>query len=175
MTADMPDADTYALKSAAVAEVVAPELDYRPPMPRSYRPRIALIGAGGIAGAHLDAYRTAGFDVPVIASRTLARAVARRDEFFPDATATDDVMAVIADPSIDVVDITPHPADRVPLIEAALEAGKHVLSQKPFVLDLATGWRLVELADRKGLKLAVNQNGRWAPHKAWMRRPCGAG
>jgi predicted dehydrogenase len=169
MSADMPDADTYALKSGAVAEIPAPELDYRPPMPRSYRPRIALIGAGGIAGAHLDAYRRAGFDVPVIASRTMARAVARRDEFFPDAVATDDVAGVIADPSIDVVDITPHPADRIPLIEAALEAGKHVLSQKPFVLDLATGWRLVELADRKGLKLAVNQNGRWAPHKAWMR------
>ena len=64
MSADMPDADTYALKSAAVAEIPAPELDYRPPMPRAYRPRIALIGAGGIAGAHLDAYRTAGFDVP---------------------------------------------------------------------------------------------------------------
>ena len=84
--------------------------------------------------------------------------------------ATDDVAGVIADPSIDVVDITPHPADRMPLIEAALEAGKHVLSQKPFVLDLETGWRLVELADRKGLKLAVNQNGRWAPHKAWIRQ-----
>jgi predicted dehydrogenase len=169
MTKDMPDVDTYALKSSAAAEVPPPDLAYRPPMPRSYRPRIALIGAGGIAGAHLDAYRAAGFDVPVIASRTLARAVARRDEFFPDAVATDDVAGVLADPSIEVVDITPHPAERMPLIEAALEAGKHVLSQKPFVLDLASGRRLVELAERKGLKLAVNQNGRWAPHKAWMR------
>lgn len=175
MTQDMPDADTYALKSAAVAEVAAPALDYRPPMPRSYRPRIALIGAGGIAGAHLDAYRTAGFDVPVIASRTLARAVQRRDEFFPDAVATDDVAGVLSDPTIDVVDITPHPADRIPLIEAALEAGKHVLSQKPFVLDLDTGWRLVDLAERQGLKLAVNQNGRWAPHLAWMREAVRAG
>jgi predicted dehydrogenase len=175
MTTDMPDADTYALKSSAATEVPAPDLAYRPPMPRSYRPRIALIGAGGIAGAHLDAYRTAGFDVPVIASRTLARAVARRDEFFPDAVATDDVAGVLADPSIEVVDITPHPADRVPLIEAALEAGKHVLSQKPFVLDLATGRRLVALAERKGVRLAVNQNGRWAPHKAWMREAARGG
>jgi predicted dehydrogenase len=169
VTDPMPDADTYALKTSAVAEIPPPELDYRPPVPRSYRPRIALIGAGGIAGAHLDAYRRAGFNLAVIASRTLARAVQRRDEFFPGAHATDDVAAVLADPGIEVVDITPHPADRMGLVEAALKAGKHVLSQKPFVLDLDTGWRLADLADEMGLKLAVNQNGRWSPHMAWMR------
>ena len=74
-----------------------------------------------------------------------------------------------------MVDITPHPAERVPLIEAALKAGKHVLSQKPFVLDLDTGERLADLADKKGVKLAVNQNGRWAPHLAYMREAVRAG
>ena len=57
----------------------------------------------------------------------------------------------------------------------ALEAGKHVLSQKPFVEDLAVGRGLVELADRRGLKLAVNQNGRWAPHLAYIREAVRAG
>ena len=47
----------------------------------------------------------------------------------------------------------------------ALEAGKHVLSQKPFALDVADARRLVDEAERRGLRLAVNQNGRWAP--AW--------
>ncbi len=55
------------------------------------------------------------------------------------------------------------------MIEAALEAGKHVLSQKPFVLDLDFGRRMVDLADARGVKLAVNQNGRWAPHFSYMR------
>jgi predicted dehydrogenase len=54
-------------------------------------------------------------------------------------------------------------------IEHALRAGKHVLSQKPFVLDLARGRRLADLADKLGLKLAVNQNGRWAPHFSYIR------
>ena len=67
------DLDTYALKAAAAAEVAAPDLPYRPPLPRAYRPRIALVGAGGIAAAHLAAYRAAGFDVAVICNRTLAR------------------------------------------------------------------------------------------------------
>ena len=169
MTDGTPDPDTYALKSAAVAEIAAPDLPYRPPAPRAYRPRIGLIGAGGIAPSHLDAYRAAGWEVAAICNRTLARAEERARAFHPDARVTDDPASVLNDAGIDVVDITPHPADRVPLIEAALAAGKHVLSQKPFVLDLDTGERLVRQAQAQGLRLAVNQNGRWAPHMAWMR------
>lgn len=161
--------DTYALRAAEVPEMPLPEVDYRPPSPRSYRPRIALIGAGGISASHLDAYRAAGWDVATICSRTLSRAEARAAEYYPDARVTDRWQDVLADPGIDVVDVTPHPADRLPIMEAALQAGKHVLSQKPFVTDLADGERLVRLADARGVKLAVNQNGRWAPHHAWMR------
>lgn len=170
MSGKTPDSDTYALKSAAVEYVPAPDLAYRPPAPKSYRPKIALIGAGGIAPSHLDAYRTAGWDVVAIVSRTLGKAAELAEKFYPEARTTTDVDSILKDGDIDVVDITPHPADRVPIIEAALRAGKHVLSQKPFVLDLGVGERLVQLADDNGVKLAVNQNGRWAPHKAWMRQ-----
>ena len=169
------DLDTYALKTAAAVEVDAPDLPYGPPMPRAYRPRIALVGAGGISGAHLDAYRTLGLDVAVICNRTLARAEARRDEFFPEAEATDDIAGTLVRDDIEVVDITPHPAERYAMIEAALGAAKHVLSQKPFVLDLDAGARLCDLADERGVRLAVNQNGRWAPHLSWMREAVGAG
>ena len=164
-----PDADAYALKSTALAEVAAPNLPYQPPMSRAYRPRIGVIGAGGIVSAHLDAYRTAGWEVAAICNRTRAKAEAKAAEFAPKAHVTDRWEDVIADKSIDVVDITPHPADRLPIIEAALQAGKHVLSQKPFVLDIEEGRRLVALARDNGVKLAVNQNGRWAPHLAYMR------
>lgn len=164
-----PDADAYALKSTALGEVPAPDLLYKPPMPRAYRPRIGVIGAGGIVSAHLDAYRTAGWEVAAICNRTLSKAEAKAAEFAPKARVTDRWDEVLADPGIDVVDITPHPADRLPIIEAALRAGKHVLSQKPFVLDLAEGRRLVSISRDNGVKLAVNQNGRWAPHLAWMR------
>jgi predicted dehydrogenase len=170
-----PDVDAYALKAVSLATVAAPDLSYQPPMPRAYRPRIGVIGAGGIVSAHLDAYRTAGWDVAVICNRTRAKAAAKAAEFAPHATVTDRWQDVLNDPAIDVVDITPHPADRLPMIEAALRAGKHVLSQKPFVLDLAEGRRLVDLARAEGVKLAVNQNGRWAPHLAWMRNAARAG
>jgi len=170
-----PDADTYALRTTALAEVSAPDLPWQPPTPRSYRPRIGLIGAGGIASAHLDAYRTAGWEVAAICNRSLSRAQARAAEFAPDARVSDRVEDILSDPSIDVVDITPHPADRLPIMEAALKAGKHVLSQKPFVLDLDQGAALVALARDNGMKLAVNQNGRWSPHMAYMREAVRAG
>lgn len=164
----MADRDDYALVSATAAEVPAPDLPYRPPQP--LRPhRIALVGAGGISFAHLDAYRAHGFDVAAIMSRDRAKAADRAAEFYPDAAVTTDYAEVLARPDIDVIDLTPHPEERVPLIEAALRAGKHVLSQKPFVTDLDLGERLCALAEAQGVKLAVNQNGRWSPHMAWMR------
>ena len=69
---------------------------------------------------------------------------------------------------IEVVDVATRPAERVAIIEQAVAAGCHVLSQKPFATDLATARRLVALAEDQGVKLAVNQNGRWAPH--WRTR-----
>jgi predicted dehydrogenase len=170
----MADRDDYALVSAKVEEVPAPELDYRPPRP-SKRHRIALVGAGGISFAHLDAYRAHGFEVAAILSREAAKARARAEEFFPEAEVMTDYAALLSRDDITVLDLTPHPAERVPLIEAALAAGKHVLSQKPFVTDLDTGERLCALAESNGVRLAVNQNGRWAPHMAWMRAAVAAG
>jgi predicted dehydrogenase len=170
-----PSASDYSLSSKAAPEISAPALAYRPPMPRDRSTGIALVGAGGISGAHLDAYRAYGLNVLSIVSRDLLRARARRDEFFPKAEATDDFERVLRDPRIAVLDIATHPDVRVDLIRRALAAGKHVLSQKPFVEDIAAGLSLVEDAERRGLALAVNQNGRWAPHLAYIREAVAAG
>jgi predicted dehydrogenase len=170
-----PSDDAYALATRPTKVVAAPELPYRPPRSRSYVPGIALIGAGGISFAHLDAYRKAGLDVRVICSRTLAKAEARREQYFPKAEVSSDFAAVLKRPDLDIVDITTHPRERYGMIEEALGAGKHVLSQKPFVLDLDAGERLVTLADSRRVKLAVNQNGRWAPHLSYMREAVRAG
>ena len=78
-----PSARNYALISEAAAEAPAPELPYLPPMPKDRSIGIGLFGAGGISGAHLDAYKRHGLNVAAIGSRDLARATARRDAFFP--------------------------------------------------------------------------------------------
>ncbi len=145
-------------------------IDYLPGDPENYRPQIGLIGCGAITKEHLTAYRTAGYDVAALCDIDLTAAELRRKEFFPEAWVTTDLEAILAMPEIEVVDIATHVAVRPPLIEAALQAGKHVLSQKPFVLDLSQGQHLVSIAKENKRKLAVNQNGRWAPHFCLMRR-----
>jgi predicted dehydrogenase len=170
-----PSADDYALVAKPAAEVEAPDLPYRPPAPRHREQPIALVGAGGISTAHLDAYARHGLNVVVICSRDLDRARARRDAYFPRARVTDDFDSLLSDPNVSVLDLTAHPDVRLDLMLRALNADKHVLSQKPFVENLDNGRALVELAERRGLKLAVNQNGRWAPHLAYIREAVYAG
>ena len=175
MSDDAADTDTYALKSEALPEVAAPDLPYQPPSPKSYRPRIGLIGTGGISASHLDAYRSGGWEVAAIWNRTRSKAGAKAAEFCPNARIEDDWRKMLSDSEIDVVDITLHPEHRTPILIEALKAGKHVLSQKPFVDDLDVGEDLVRLADDMGVRLAVNQNGRWSPHMSWMRHAVMAG
>ena len=50
-----------------------------------------------------------------------------------------------------------------------------MLSQKPLALDLDLAERLADLADQNRVRLAVNQNGRWAPHFAYARAVVEAG
>ena len=69
--------------------------------------------------------------------------------------------AVWADPSIDLVVVATPNATHKPLARAALEAGKHVVVDKPFVLDIADARSLAELASSRGLLLSVFQNRRW--------------
>jgi len=167
---------TYGLAAERVTRRIAvPTLPYRPRGPRRYNPPIGLIGCGGITESHLRAYRKAGFNVDALCDPDLSRAEARRKEFYPQAAAYADYRDVLARDDIDVVDIATHAEVRPTIIEAALKAGKHVLSQKPFVTDLDVGRRLVELADGQNVRLAVNQNGRWAPHFSYIRAAVSSG
>ncbi|MCU0315005.1 MAG: Gfo/Idh/MocA family oxidoreductase [Fimbriimonadaceae bacterium] len=159
----------YDLATEAGGFIPSPEINYQPKTLKTKPPKIGLVGAGGITSHHLNAYRTAGYEVLAICDLDLERAISKRDEFYPEAIATKDISDVLDNPDIGVVDIATHPPERPPLIEAALRSGKHVLSQKPFVIDLDEGERLVALAEENGLLLAVNQNGRWAPHVSAMR------
>lgn len=155
---------------SATKSIAAPALPYQPPRPRRYRPKIALIGCGGVSAVHLRNYQQMDLEVVMLCDVDRSRAEHRAREFFPAAVITADYREVLRRDEIQVVDITTHPGVRVPLMRAALAARKHVLSQKPFVLDLDAGERLADLADRQGVRLAVNQNGRWAPHWSYLRQ-----
>jgi predicted dehydrogenase len=156
-------------------QVAAPDLAYLPPMPRSYRPKIGLVGAGGVTEYHLRAYQKMGLEVAAVCDVDFNRANARRDAFYPKAQVCKDFRELLRHDDIEVIDAALHPEHRFPLLEAAIKAGKHVLSQKPFTVDLDLAQHLINLADAHGVKIAVNQNGRWAPHFSYARAALRAG
>jgi predicted dehydrogenase len=130
---------------------------------------VAILGAGGIAqSAHLPAYLQHGVGVVGVWSRDPAT-VADVPQRFPGVGRVyDTAEQLLADPSVRIVDVATPAAVRLSFVEAAVEAGKHVLAQKPLLVDPAELPRWVALltrADERGLRVAVNQNGRWAP--AW--------
>ncbi len=154
----------------SMGRIAAPSLGYQPRDPRRYQPHIGLIACGAITDEHLTAYRAAGYRVVALCDLVLHRARKRQKEFYREAKVYRDYRDLLRRDDIEVVDIATHPPERPPIIRDALLARKHVLSQKPFVLDIGVGQRLADLADRQGVKLAVNQNGRWAPHFSYIRQ-----
>ncbi|MCC6613794.1 MAG: Gfo/Idh/MocA family oxidoreductase [Anaerolineae bacterium] len=110
------------------------------------RIRLTLIGAGIYArDAHAPSLRALAdhFEVKSIYSRTEANARALAETFDYPIDTTSDLEALLARDDIDAVDVL-LPIERIPdVVEQALEAGKHVISEKPTAPDLVTGRRLL--------------------------------
>lgn len=160
---------------SANREFPAPKLPYLPPQPKRFRPKIGLIGCGGVTAYHLAAYHAAGWEVVAMCDINEVKAQKRVNQFYPRADIYKDYRKLLERKDVDVVDIALHPKPRASVIETALDASKHVLSQKPFVLDLDVGQRLVALAAKRKRKLAVNQNGRWSAYISYINQAIRAG
>jgi len=118
----------------------------------------------------LVGYGLAGraFHAPLIDAveelRLAAIATSRRAEVaaaWPGVAVVDDPAALIADPSIDLVVVATPNATHAPLARAALEAGKHVVVDKPLAADAGEAESLVAAARAQGRLLSVFHNRRW--------------
>jgi predicted dehydrogenase len=133
-------------------------LDHRPAFPSGYEPGIGVVGCGGVAKDwHLPAYARYGVNVVGVYDPAPEATQGLRVAVYPTLDE------LLADPRVDIVDIATGPEFRLELIARATEAGKHVLAQKPLAFDLTAARETIEEAERRGLKVAVNLNGRWAP------------
>lgn len=79
----------------------------------------------------------------------------------PGVRTWTDVTSMLADPEIDLVVITSIPSSHYELVKASLDAGKHVICEKPFVETAKEAMQLAEKAEAKGKLLSVYQNRRW--------------
>lgn len=80
---------------------------------------------------------------------------------WPDARAVASLDDALADPAIGLVVIATPNALHAPQAKAALKAGKGVVIDKPFALDLAEARGVAALAEARGLFLSVFHNRRW--------------
>lgn len=80
---------------------------------------------------------------------------------YPDLKHFTDYKELLADPEVDVVVITTPPNNHFELTKAVLEAGKHVLTEKPFVPTVAEANKLIEISKEQKRLICVYQNRRW--------------
>jgi len=136
--------------------------------------RWGILGTGWIAELFVSDILASGFTVAAVGSRTQESA----DEFasrFGIAAAHGSYDDLVADPGVDIVYVaTPHPmhAENTTL---ALQAGKHVLVEKPFTLNAAEAQRVVDLAAEKELVVLEAMWTRWLPHMVRLREIIAAG
>ncbi|MCX6048875.1 MAG: Gfo/Idh/MocA family oxidoreductase [Chloroflexi bacterium] len=98
--------------------------------------KVGVLGAGFMGGTHARAYaKLADVQVVAVSSRTPERAAKLAEEV--GAKAVTDEMTIIHDPAIDAVSITLPTNLHKQYTLAALQAGKHVLVEKPFALNVA--------------------------------------
>jgi scyllo-inositol 2-dehydrogenase (NADP+) len=80
---------------------------------------------------------------------------------YPYVQVVRDANDIIQDPDIDLVLVNTPDHTHFDFTKASLEAGKHVVVEKPFVQEVNEGVALIELARKKGKILTVFQNRRW--------------
>ena len=120
---------------------------------------VALLGFG-LAGRVFHAPlvdATPGLRLHTVVSSDPARVASA----YPQARVLADPQAAFADPDIDLVVVATPNHTHAPLALAALAAGKHVVVDKPFALDLTEARAMIEAADRAGRRLSVFHNRRW--------------
>ena len=124
---------------------------------------MGLIGPGFVGAHHIDAVRRLGFvDVVAIAASSDASA-ARKAEALGVPRAYGSYEALLADPDVQVVHNTTPNHLHVPVIMAALQRGKHVISDKPLAVTASDARKLLDAATRAGVVHAVTFNYRGNP------------
>jgi predicted dehydrogenase len=121
--------------------------------------KVGIVGFGyASATFHAPLIRaTPGLSLAAVASS----APERVHQALPGVAVCATAAELYARPDIDLVVIATPNDTHFPLARAALEAGKHVVVDKPFVLDTAEALALIELAEQTSLHLSVFHNRRW--------------
>ena len=140
--------------------------------------RVGIIGCGGIAnGKHLPGLKT----VPEVEMVAFCDIIVERAEAACKAYGTADAKFyenykdLLADETIDVVHVcTPNISHSFITVDA-LEAGKHVMCEKPMAINSAEALKMLEAAKRTGKKLSIGYQNRQRPDSLYLKDICDRG
>lgn len=136
--------------------------------------RWGILATGGIARAFTNDLVLNGFTVKAVGSRSQESANAFAEKFgIPNAHASYE--ALVADPDVDIIYIsTPHPFHAANAA-LALNAGKHVLIEKPIALNAREAREIMDLAASKNLLVLEAMWTRFLPHMVRIREILASG
>jgi predicted dehydrogenase len=138
------------------------------------RLKTAVVGTGFMGRVHLEMLRRVeNVDVVAVVGRQLESAQKLASGYGVAAAA--DYKELLREPSLDAVHICTPNAMHYPMVKDALEAGKHVLCEKPVTTSVAEARELLALAQKTGLRNCLCHNLRYYPMVQQMRRMIEAG
>jgi predicted dehydrogenase len=135
--------------------------------------RIGIVGLGFIGiGKHLPglSHHSDKAEVVGFCDFDIEKAESAKAKWgSADAYTTTDYRELLADPTIDVIHVCTWNVSHCEITVAALEAGKHVLCEKPMAITGADARLMVETANRTGKKLSVGFQNRFRPENQFLK------
>ena len=137
-------------------------------------PAVVVFGTGFGCLTHVRALRAAGLEVAAVVGRDPDR-TAERARRFDVPRACTSVEEALALPGVAAAAIATPPHTHAELVHAALDAGLHVVCEKPFARDAAEAAAMAEAAERAGVVHLLGTEFRWSPDQEVLRRIVAAG
>jgi predicted dehydrogenase len=135
---------------------------------------LVVVGTGFGVLTHLRAARAAGIDVVALVGRDAEKAAARAAMFgVPHATTS--LADALALPGVDAVAVATPPHTHLPIALAAIDAGKHVVCEKPFARDVGEAVAMRDAATRAGVIHLLGTEFRFGTGQAQLARTVRSG
>ena len=140
--------------------------------------RIGIIGCGGIANnKHMPAlHRLPDVELVAFCDIIVERAEKAAKEYGVEgAKVYEDYKELLKDETIDVVHVLTPNREHSFITVDALEAGKHVMCEKPMAINTEEAQKMLDAAKRTGKKLTIGYQNRYRPDSWYLKRACDNG
>lgn len=135
--------------------------------------KVGIIGCGGIAkGKHLPSLsKVEQVEMVAFCDTVSERAKEMATQFgTKSAKVYEDYLELLKDRSIDVVHVCTPNISHCDISVASLEAGKHVMCEKPMAKTAEEGRKMIETAKRTGKKLTIGYQNRFRPDSQYLHK-----